>query len=353
MKINFNGPINPTGYGIASFNILKALSEKHDLIYFPKGQPIVYSQEDHDLIVKLIQNQNNYDPKDSSLKIWHQFDLAEHIGKGTYYAYPFFELDTFSELEKKHMSTADVLFVSSDWAKQIVHNNNIQTTTHTVPLGVDLEIFNYSRYNSKQNNKYIFMNIGKWEVRKGHDILANIFVKAFPKEQDVELWVLASENTNNYSTPEQLTEWKQKYSIDSRIKLSSGVETQYDIANVISQASCGIFISRAEGWNMELLEFMAMNKPCIATNYSAHTEFCTADNCFLVDIQETEKAIDGKAFYGQGNWAKITSRQIDDCIDKMRFLYKNNIRTNLAGLNTAKQLSWNNSANIISRCMTI
>lgn len=353
MKINFNGPTNPTGYGIASFNILKSLSIDNDVVYFPKGQPIVYTQEDHDTILRLINNQEHYDPESPSLKIWHQFDLAERIGRGIYYAYPFFELDTFSLVEKRHMLTPDALFVSSNWAKQIIQSNKIDRPTHVVPLGVNLEIFDHQKYNKDNTNKYVFLNIGKWEVRKGHDILADIFVKAFPKEKDVELWVLASEHTNNYSTPEQLKEWKQKYAIDSRIRLSNGVETQYDIANIISQASCGIFMSRAEGWNMELLECMAMNKPCIATNYSAHTEFCTEDNCFLVDIQDTEPAVDGKAFYGQGNWAKLTQKQIDDCIDKMRYLYKNNIRHNQHGLNTAKQLSWNNSANIISRCMTM
>lgn len=352
MRINFNGPTNPTGYGVASFNILKALSYNNDIVYFPKGQPTVYTQEDHDIVVKLINNQTSYDPFSPTIKIWHQFDLAERIGNGKYYAYPFFELDTFSILEKKHMSTPDVLFVSSSWAKDIIKHNNIQIETHVVPLGVDTKIFNNDIYKT-QTDKYVFLNIGKWEVRKGHDILADIFVKAFPKEKDVELWVLASEHTNNYSTPEQLSEWKQKYSIDTRIRLSNGVETQHDIAKIISQASCGIFMSRAEGWNLELLECMAMNKPCIATNYSAHTEFCNSDNCFLVEIKDTEKAIDGKAFYGQGNWAKITQAQIDECIDIMRHAYRNNIRSNPAGLNTAKQLSWENSANIISRCMNI
>jgi glycosyltransferase involved in cell wall biosynthesis len=355
MKINFNAPINPTGYGVASFGILKELSQKHDIAYFPKGQPVVYTQEDHDLVLKLIANQNNYDPASPTVKIWHQFDLAEHIGKGRYYAYPFFELDTILPLEKKHISTADTLFVSSQWAKDVILNNGLKIETHVVPLGVDTSIFKTELYKktTPTTDKYIFLNIGKWEIRKGHDILASLFSKAFPKEKDVELWVLASEHTNNYSTPEQLNEWKQKYSGDSRIKISNGVETQYDIANIMSQASCGIFMSRAEGWNLELLECMAMNKPVIATNYSAHTEFCNNDNCFLIDIDETEPAHDGKAFYGQGRWAKISNRQIDQCIDKMRYLYKNRIDTNSEGLNTAKRLSWNNSANIISGCISI
>jgi glycosyltransferase involved in cell wall biosynthesis len=111
------------------------------------------------------------------------------------------------------------------------------------------------------------------------------------------------------------------------------------------QTDCGIFPSRAEGWNLELLEMMACGKPCIATNYSAHTEFCTREDTWFIDIEETELAQDGKWFFGQGSWAKIGEKQIDQAVEHMRFMYKN--RPN--GLNSreqSKKFSWENSAEI-------
>jgi hypothetical protein len=90
----------------------------------------------------------------------------------------------------------------------------------------------------------------------------------------------------------------------------------------------------------------------IATNYSAHTEFCNRDNSYLVDIDETEKAFDGKAFNGQGNWAKIGQKQKDQTIEYMKYVCDNRIKNNPEGIKTAKKLSWNNSANIISRCIS-
>ena len=195
------------------------------------------------------------------------------------------------------------------------------------------------------------MNIGKWEVRKGHDILHDLFKKAFPDEKDVELWMLASETTNSYSDAEQLIEWKNLYGNDDRIKISSGVTSQKEIAQIMSQTSCGIFPSRAEGWNLELLEMMAMNKPVIATNYSAHTEFCDKNNSYLVDIETTEPANDKKAFYGQGNWAKLGQNQLDQTIEHMRNMYTNRITTNSEGLKTAQTFSWKNSASKILGCI--
>ena len=350
MNINFCGPINNTGYGIASFNILKGLLKNNNICYFPKGQPMVDNQIDYDIVKPLIEN-SQLDPEAPFIKIWHQFDLADHVGRGKYYAFPFFELDTFSNNEKNHLRVPDEIFVTSNWAKNVMLDNGITQPIHTVPLGVNLGIFDHLKYKNISTDKYIFLNIGKWEVRKGHDILLDIFQKAFPNNDNVELWILASEHTNSYSNEEELTKWKTMYASDSRIKISTGVSAHHEIAQIISAASCGVFMSRAEGWNLELLECMAMNKPVIATNYSAHTEFCDKDNCYLVDINEKEKAYDGKAFLGQGNWAKIESKQKDQCVEYMRYLYKNNIRTNFSGLETAKKLSWSNTANLIERCI--
>jgi glycosyltransferase involved in cell wall biosynthesis len=349
MKINFCSPINSTGYGIASLNILKELHKISDVTYLPIGKPGLSSQEDYDLIFELFNKKTTCDINAPCFKIWHQFDLFEHFGKGQYIAYPFFELDTFNSYEIKSLSVPDTICVSSAWAKSIV-GKHLDTKCHVVPLGVDREIF-HENYKKENNDKYIFLNIGKWEVRKGHDILYDLFTQAFPKEKDVELWILASEHTNSYSSTDELSKWKDMYSRDSRIKLFSGVETHRDIAKFIADCDCGLYPSRAEGWNLELLETMSMNKPVIATNYSAHTEFCNKENSYLIDIEQTEKAYDGKAFIGQGNWAKLGQNQIDQTIEYMRFVYTNRVSANPNGINTAKKYSWTNSANEVLRCI--
>jgi glycosyltransferase involved in cell wall biosynthesis len=343
-QLNINCPINRTGYGIASTNIVKALGSKINLSLFPLGSVSVDNRTDHALISAYVHNSQLPDPKAPTLKIWHQFDLLQRIGNGKYYAMPFFELDTFNVLEKIHLSCPDTLFVTSEWAKEVIANNNITTTTEVVPLGVDRDIFNPNKITkTRSDGKYVFLNIGKWEIRKGHDFLLEIFNKAFPSENDVELWILASESTNSYSPPEEIAKWKSMYN-NPRVKLFSGVNAHAEIAYLIAESDCGLYPSRAEGWNMELLESMSMDKPVICTNYSAHTEFCNRNNSFLVNITEVEPAFDGKAFKRQGNWAKITNKEKDQMIDYMRYCYSNRITTNSEGVKTAEEFSWKNSA---------
>jgi glycosyltransferase involved in cell wall biosynthesis len=352
-KININAPINQTGYGIASLNIIRELDKLLDITYIPISNPTLENQNDYNLVQKLAQKlESSFDPKSPLLKIWHQFDLLSRVGNGgPYLAFPFFELDTFNSIEKISLSVPDIVFATSQWSADILSREAKVNKVVKIPLGVDLEVFNPSVCGTESKSKYVFLNIGKWEIRKGHDILLDLFKKAFPNEQDVELWILAPENTNSYSNQTELAQWKNMYLTDHRVKIFTGFQNHKEVAQLIHNSDCGIYPSRAEGWNLELLETMAMNKPVIATNYSAHTEFCTEHNAFLVQTNEVEKAFDGKAFKGQGNWAKFDKQAIEQTIEYMRHVYFNKISNNKNGRLTAERYSWQNTANDIVGCI--
>lgn len=345
--INLQAPVTYTGYGVAGFNILVGLMEEGvETSLFPIGQPIAINPSKLSLVEKAYNNRIKYNHKAPSLKIWHAWDLQSRIGSGPNYVFPFFELDTLSDIEQHNFQCSDHVFVASHWAKEILLKYNISTPISVVPLGVDTSIFDHNILAGNKPDKYIFSVIGKWEIRKCHDILLDIFAKAFPNNENYELWVNASSD-NGYINNEEKTQWENMYSsspIKDKVKLFPPLKTHADMAKFLSYVDCGVYISRAEGWNLELLETMAMNKPVIASNYSAHTEFCNSDNSYLVDIDDIEPAHDGKYFRGQGNWAKIGQKQIDQTVDYLRFVYNSQIKTNPEGLKTAQNLSWSNSA---------
>lgn len=349
LKLNMMSPIGGTGYGITSLNILKALDRLGvEISLFPIGSRFsVNSQQDKDTIHKCINNSLNFDYTAPTLKIWHQNELAIKPGKGRYATLPFFEVDKLKPLEKHHLNFSDIIFVASKWAKNVLINNGITRPIEVSPLAVDMEIFHDPIKIKVENPKYTFFHIGKWEKRKGQDFLIEAFSKAFTPKDDVCLALLPH---NPFLSEEETKQWlnlaNQSPMRDS-IKIFGRLETQYDLAEFIFYGDCAIFMSRAEGWNNEIVECMAMNKPVITTNYSAHTEYCDKNNSYLVDIDELEPAIDSKWFDGFGNWAKLGQNQMDQTVDLMRYVYNNNIRTNPIGIETAKKYSWTNTANII------
>ena len=145
-SININCPINSTGYGITSTNIVKAIHKTGiDIGLFPIGANVeANSENDVNLIKSLMGRINNFDYDAPCLKIWHQHDLASKVGNGHYYTFPFFEVDKLTPREIHHLNYSDYIFVASGWAKQILVNNQIVKPIYVAPLGVDLEIFQRS-----------------------------------------------------------------------------------------------------------------------------------------------------------------------------------------------------------------
>ena len=339
--INITAPINNLGYGIASFNIIKELlKSNHDRqlnvlgrIEDPHQMSVVY-----DCIEKSVSNNS------TSVKIWHQNDVHHHVGKGMHVAFPIFELNEFTKTEKWSLSHNDRIMVCSEWAKSVVESQ-VKVPARVVPLGVDCATFSPAGTSRPQT---IFFNCGKWEVRKGHDILVQCFNEAFDYNDNVELWMMCE---NPFYSEAQQAEWINLYKnspLGSKIRIIPRQTSHQDVCNIMRQTDCGVFPARAEGWNLELLEMMACGKHVIATDYSGHTEFCNHQNSSLVDVTSLERASDGVWFNGQGMWASLGDRQKEQIISHMRDIHNKkqsgNLGQNQDGIMTAMSFSWENSA---------
>ena len=345
-----NFPLNPLGYGVVGYNIAKSLIKiNKDVQIFPIGQPQLTSTAIDEIIESTI---GNYDNTRDVIKIWHQHDLINRPSStGKYYGFPIFELDTFSKFEKTNLKVPDKLFVCSNWAKQVVIDNIPEISPDNIvvaPLGVDRDIFFDININLN-STMYRFYTIGKLEYRKGHEFIVDCFNKAFSEKDDVELDMMVH---NVFLQREVVEQWLSGFKntkLGRKIKFQNPVQTQREVADFIRYNDCGLFPSRAEGWNLELLESMSCGKPVIATNYSGHTEFCNDENSYLIDIEDKEVAYDrmgGMWFKGQGSWAELDYEQEEQMITYMRKCYHDR-PINKKGIETAKTFTWENTVNKI------
>lgn len=354
-EINLASPINSLGYGVASRGILGGLVAKGVKVnLFPLGP--------HDkcpVVEKCIENTVSYDPTAPSLRIYHQHDLAMHVGRGEHVGFPIFETDSFTDHELHQLWACDRLFVCSEWAKDVVKDafytkyKCVDAKIDVVPLGVDSNLF-LPQESSRPET--IFFNCGKWEVRKGHDLIIKAFEDAFSPHDNVELWMMTENPFYKNGENDWWRRLYQKSPMRHRIRFIPRVRTSTQVAQIMQQSDCGVFPARAEGWNLELLEMMACGKHVIATDYSGHTEFCNDLNCVLLKVDETERAVDscgahpkGYWFKGnRGNWAKLGSKHVADMSNAMLGLHRMKQAggdiTNYAGVETARKFSWSNSA---------
>jgi glycosyltransferase involved in cell wall biosynthesis len=318
MPINLVAPINQLGYGVVGCNVLKALQQaNHEVSYFPIGQPSWDS--DLSFVKTAIAKAKEFDHSAPSIRIWHQNELAMFPGGGERIGWPIFELNKFTDLEIHHLKSVDRLFVCSEWAKQVCRDNGIESRIDVIPLGVDTSIFckddsvaQHRAYWTR--NKTVFVNVGKWEVRKGHNELLEAFNKAFTPEDNVELWMI---NHNPFIGQENEA-WKTKYlssNMGVSVRILPRVNSQRELAAIFNSVDFGVFPAHAEGWNLEPLELMACGVPSIVTNYSGHTEYLNDANSFLVEPDGMESAQDGRWFHGEGEWCTF---KVDELVEAMR-----------------------------------
>jgi hypothetical protein len=100
--MNIIAPINSLGYGVAGLNIAKYLNKHSSVSLWPIGQPQVTTQQDADVVSKCIDNAQMFNPEDPCLRIWHQHDMSQFVGRGEHIGFPIFELDQFTPHEKHH-----------------------------------------------------------------------------------------------------------------------------------------------------------------------------------------------------------------------------------------------------------
>ena len=343
--LNFSAPINDLSYGIVGYNVFKRIINYIDKLYFWPIEPTYIAASIYPDIVNDLNQCVNRVPCSESvnaphLVIFHQnMLLGRMASRWGWIGFPIFELDAFDEISTGHIKSMDKIFVTCEWAKNIVESVGVSPdNVNVINLGVDTDIFKPSKASSDDTVR--FLNIGKFEVRKGHDILPMMFKQAFPNNEDVELIMMCD---NPFMKDKSYL--NSILSVDKRIKVVNRVKNQSEISNLINVCDCGVFPSRAEGWNMPLLEMMACGKHVIVSNYSAHTEYCNSDNSILIDVDGLEKANDGIWFHGEGNWAKLGGNFMKSFVDAMRHIYElkrsGRLGLNMAGVETASKLTWN------------
>lgn len=340
--INLQCPINKLGYGVAGTNIFLELSKLVNVNLYPIGN-VEFDNNNRTVIANAVHRGILAPQFDApSVKIYHQFSMAERIGKGLHIGFPFFELDQFKDYECRHLEGCDKICVSSKWAKDIIWDkiNGISNDDiHVVPLGVDRTIFQPRPYN-KSSSEFVFICVGKWEKRKCQDEVILAFRKAFGNKVNVELRLYC---TNPFIKDDSY--WRNTVGSAQNIKIMERLNTQEELAIEMAKADCLVGPSRAEAWNLELLEAMSCGLQVITTNYSGHTEFCTAENAYLLNFTDFEVAADGVFFKNEvGRWGKFDANMGSQLVDYMREAYNNKGKINQAGIDTANKFTWKNSA---------
>lgn len=353
--INLTVPINFLGYGVVGRSLAKSLHlVGAEPALFPIG-PIDCPERDIPLLQKLATSASRYDPKFPSFRLWHAWEMAHHPTRGMRTGATFFELDCLRPDEVHQLNQLDLVFAFGAWAAGVMLRSGVTSTIQEINCSVDAEVF--APRPLPEGDTTVFVNAGKWEIRKGHDVLLSAFLKAFRPDDHVKLLMLCD---NPFLSPSESAGWVKYYKnhpLADKVTIVPRQPTHEGVAEVFAQAHCGVFPSRGEGWNMEAMELLSMGRHVIATAATAHLDYMNSHNALLVEPGPEEQAYDGKWFSGQGMWSSIPGRCIDEIAAQMREFHEGRISGRISqneeGVRTCRALTWESSALKIAKCLGV
>lgn len=346
-SFNLIAPTNCLSYGYVAQNLIKAFIKRGIKVNLQTIGPVeVDINAGYD---KYIDECNDIlDSNSPTLVLWHHFDLGKYkdaVGT-TKIGFPIFETDILSPFELEQLNTMDVICVTCEWFKEILENHKFTKPIHIVPLGVDPDIFQIKE-RDKNDRTIRFLNIGKWELRKSHDLIIKAFSQEFRNEPQGSVSLTLA--CNNPFLGKENVYWanyaKKHIRQDQLNILPFRLESSIDVSHLINSHDIYCSPSRAEGFNLPLAESLFLNKMCIATNWSAHTSFCNENNCLLLNNKETELMFDGQWFFGNGSWNKVDQTKLQKLMRHAHTEYGNKGEGSDLIKNNVAHLTWDNSVN--------
>jgi glycosyltransferase involved in cell wall biosynthesis len=359
--INFYAPINPTGYGIHASNLIFNYMQIADCCLMPIGNFQPQEQMKDPFINAINRGRLEYNQNNPSICLWHANDMSKFRGSPLI-GYTVTELDRLNDSEIHHLNQLDYVIVPSHWAEEI-YQEQLDISVSIIPEGVNNQIYQWEEMELTDSPMYL--NIGKFEVRKGHLHILDMMSKGMvninliahwsnffiPKEKIYSALVnfgFKEKGTfkvpfNKSFNPPSLPRFEHENGNVIYLSIDHNSDPLY-IRNLIDCADIGLFPYSSEGWCLPLMECMSRGLPCIATNYSGPTEYINKHNSVLIEPGPPIPAHDGVFFKGDGNWASVDVETLADLVnsfgkDQERY---QNINADLEDF--GKLWSWKESA---------
>ncbi len=261
---------------------------------------------------------------------------------------------TPNEFHKKILNKADEIWVPTQWNKEIfqrVCDKNIEV----IPLGVDTSLFNSKNkkkiFFSSGLKKFVFLSNGTFIWRKGFDLLIKSFLKAFSKKDDVSLLIMS--NKVDFDNHIDVNEYFQnKDEDDPHIAICHSSISEELVPSIYNNTDAFALFSRGEGWGLPYMEAIACQKPLIGVNHTGPQSFLNEDDCYLVDSDmESNHPVSEIPFYKNTKFCDFSMRRVDDMVDHMRDVYKNNNiateKANRAYNRIVDNYSWQKTADLV------
>ena len=254
----------------------------------------------------------------------------------------------------------DVVVAGSRWCEQVLREYGLKSTT-TVLQGIDPQIFNtYASEKSCLRDRFVVFSGGKFELRKGQDIVLRAYKVLQDKHPDTLLvaswanfWQFSLETMRASPYIRFQSNGGDFGALMQRVLVDNGLDPKRVVvlppqpnatmARIYKNTDVGLFPNRCEGGtNLVLMEYMACGKPAIASFSTGHKDVLTAQTAISIEHRKTMNIQrDGQAI------AVWDDPDLDETIHHLEWAYDHRAELRSIGERAGKhmqQFTWRETA---------
>lgn len=273
--------------------------------------------------------------------------------------YAFFERELTTR-SKENAACFDLVLAGSNWCRERILEKGIENSG-TLLQGIDPDVF-YPIKEAKPDDRFVIFSGGKFELRKGQDLVLRALKVFQDKHPDVLLincWYNIWEHSIRMMESSRHIQfkyhpgqsWKENM---KRTYLQNGLDPErivtFDLVpyedqrRLYAQTDLGLFPNRCEGGtNLVMMEYMACGKPVIASNTSGQKDILTPENAICLNELHDLNVVDSDG--------EIICRWqepcLDELLDRLEYAYQNRAKIAKIGHNAGealRQFTWRKSA---------
>jgi glycosyltransferase involved in cell wall biosynthesis len=262
----------------------------------------------------------------------------------------------------------DLVVAGSTWCEEVLRQHGL-TNVSTIIQGVDPTIFNATHARKEyMQDKFVVFSGGKFELRKGQDIVLKAFKILHDRYPDVMLitswynhWA-ASMQTMCASPHIRFTPESGEYStLMQRTLVDNGIDPARVITlppypnimmtRIYRNTDIGLFPNRCEGGtNLVMMEYMACGKAVLASYNTGHKDVLSPENSIML-TQMRKLSISANS----QEIAVWEEPNVDEVVEKLDWAYHH--RSNLCTIgNRAAQdmssLTWSRTARLFRETLS-
>lgn len=171
--------------------------------------------------------------------------------------YVFTETSSLTEKQVSNLRKFDILIAGSTWNADVIRGHGLKCDVAI--QGVDCDLFKADE-RTELRNKFVVYSGGKWEHRKGQDLVIRAMKEIQSMHTDIVLmasWHNIWSNDHHYSEAN-----------DAGVKIIGLPIVDHQMLSwYMNQTDVGVFPNRCEGGtNLVMMDYMACAKPVIANN---------------------------------------------------------------------------------------